>query len=486
MRSLRARLLVLWAMTLAASVAVGALLVDISGQTTHARVGQAEAVVARACDLIRERFSFYATDWHGPVNLDDAALRRDLTMLISVALARQPGVEGGLWQADAGSLAQAYPTAPGGVTSDPPDAERDRIRTLNEQVDHEEQSGSAHVTAGDQTLLLHACVVTGPIPQLTAWAMTRVVASATSDGLRLGLGTLLALMLGISGWLAWLLLSWSRRVAQVEAALAGHAAAAPPRLAPTGEPDLDRIVAALNQSGARLAEARARAEALAGRVAASERLAALGRVAAGVAHELRNPVGAMRLRAENALAVDDPARRATALRAVLEQLGRLDRLSDGLLAMTRPHAPRRRDTDLAAIVDACATMFSPRAEQAGVTLVATAEGRAALDPDLVRSALEPLVDNAIRHATRAVRLSGQVDGPIARFAVADDGPGVDPALLETLFDPFVTGRPEGTGLGLAIAREAAAAQGGRLWLDTTVTGARFVLELPEDLPSPPS
>ena len=485
MRSLRARLLALWARTLAASVAVGALLVDISGQTTDARVGQAEAVVARACDLIRDRFSFYATNWSGPVALDDAALRRDLTTLTSVALARQSGVEGGLWQADAGRLAYTYPTYPGGVKTDLSDAERERIQALNEQVGRDEQAGSARVTLDRQTLLLHACAVAGPIPQLTAWAMTRVSANTASDGLRLGLGTLFALMLGISGWLAWLLLLGARRVAQVEAALAGHSAAAP-HLAPTGEPDLDRIVAALNQAGARLTEARGRVEALTVRVAASERLAALGRVAAGVAHELRNPVGAMRLRAENALAVDDPARRMAALRAVLEQLGRLDRLSDGLLAMMRPRTPRRHDTDLATIVGACVAMFSPRAERAGVALAASGEGRAALDPDLVRSALEPLVDNANRHARGAVRVTGGIESSVVRFVVEDDGPGVDPALAETLFDPFVTGRPEGTGLGLAIARGAAAAHGGRLWLDTTATGARFVLEFQEAAPSPPS
>ena len=484
MRSLRARLLVLWAMTLAASVAVGALLVDISGQTTNARVGEGEAVVARACDLIRERFAFYAADWSGPANLDDPALRRDLGAVTSMALAHQASVEGGLWQADAGPLAYAYPTYPGGPKTDLPDAERERIRALNEQAERQEQPASARASSDRQTLLLHACLVSGPIPQLTAWAMTRVVANAASDGLRLGLGTLFALMLGISGWLAWLLLAWSRRVAQVEAALA-HL---PARLEPTGEPDLDRIVAALNQSGARLADARAEAEALAGRVAASERLAALGRVAAGVAHELRNPVGAMRLRTENALAVDDPVRRTSALRAVLEQLGRLDRLSDGLLAMTRARTPRPAPVDLGTVLAGCATTFAPRAEAAGVALTVRGEGKAALDPDLVRGVLDPLLDNAVRHCRTRVSVAGWVKGAVACFTVEDDGLGVDPALAHTLFDPFVTGRPDGTGLGLAIAREAAVAQGGRLWLDATAEGGRFVLELPlrELDPSPPS
>lgn len=113
------------------------------------------------------------------------------------------------------------------------------------------------------------------------------------------------------------MVSWSRRVGGLEAALAGHAGDAPPELARTGDPDLDRIVDALNRAGRRLDAARRRSEELAARVAASERLAALGRVAAGVAHEIRNPIAAMRLRAENALATGDEERQERALRAVL-------------------------------------------------------------------------------------------------------------------------------------------------------------------------
>ena len=76
------------------------------------------------------------------------------------------------------------------------------------------------------------------------------------------------------------------------------------------------------------------------RVAASERLAALGRVAAGIAHEIRNPIAAMRLKAENALAGDD-ARRRAALHTILGQIARLDRLIAELLAMTqRPRSGR--------------------------------------------------------------------------------------------------------------------------------------------------
>ncbi len=484
-RSLRSRLIVLWALSIAACVAAGALLVQISAQSAAAQTGRAEAVVARACDLIRGRFDYYATDWRGPAPpLDDAGLRRDLTAAVAIALSRQQGVEGGIWQTDAGPLAYAYPTYAGGNPKlDLPAAETGRIRSVNEQAASDEAAVARQWASATQTLLLYACPLNGPIPGLTAWTMTRVQAAAGAERLRLGLGVLLALVLGMSAWLAWLLLSWSRQVGRVEAALAGHAADTPPAVARTGEPDLDRIVEALNQAGVRLAAAQRQSKELAAQVAASERLAALGRVAAGVAHEVRNPIAAMRLRAENALAAGDEERRTRALQAILEQVARLDRLSGELLAMTQRRAPRPETTDLAGLLAACADDCRERALAAGVALRIEGGGEAKLDPVLVRRILDNLAANAIRHTPPRgeVTISAQRQGDWVRFLVKDTGPGVAPALRATLFEPFVTGHPDGTGLGLAIAREAAEAQGGRLALQSAGgcgQGACFLAELP--------
>ena len=115
-----------------------------------------------------------------------------------------------------------------------------------------------------------------------------------------GLGVLFATVLAAAAFLTPLTMNWSRHVAQIETALQTHDIAELPTLPATGERELDRIVTALNEAGQRLADARQRADQLARQIATGERLAAIGRVAAGVAHEIRNPIAAMRLKAENA------------------------------------------------------------------------------------------------------------------------------------------------------------------------------------------
>ncbi|MDC9762095.1 histidine kinase dimerization/phospho-acceptor domain-containing protein, partial [Proteus mirabilis] len=145
-----------------------------------------------------------------------------------------------------------------------------------------------------------------------------------------GLAVLALTIFGSAAWLARVLYVWSRKINQIETALddSRESAIDLPRLAQTGAPELDRLVDALNSTGERLSLERRRA-------AAAERLAALGRMSAGLAHEIRNPIAAMRLKAENALAVADGSRSEAALNAILQQVDRLDTLLRDLLEMTQ-------------------------------------------------------------------------------------------------------------------------------------------------------
>ncbi len=477
MRSLRARLLVVWALALACACAVGFLLVQLYGQSADAQLARAEAAAGRACERIGDSYAYYTTGWtpHLPV-AEDSSLRADLTTLVVLALAGTSGTDGGIYQSDSGtsaSLAYASPRH----AAEPEGEEHDRIAALNEAAAQSGQPEADRVGSGANTVLLHACPLHGPLPGATAWVSVRVAAIAGSSDLQAGVAVLLGLVLVLAGSLGWLGLTWGRHVRRIETALAAADGGELPPLTPTGEAELDRIVTALNTAGTRLAEAHRQSDALSARVAAAERLAALGRVAAGVAHEIRNPIAAMRLRAENALAGDD-ARRRSALDAILQQIFRLDHLIGELLTMTQRREPQPQQVDLTVFL---ATVSADH-RQDRVSLVVDAPPAlpAMLDPALLRRTLDALLDNAVRHTpdggTVTLRASRVRDA--VRIEVADTGPGIPENLRKTLFEPFVTGRADGTGLGLAIARELADAQGAHLTLERADGGAVFRLEVP--------
>jgi hypothetical protein len=310
----------------------------------------------------------------------------------------------------------------------------------------------------------------------------------TAPGFRpllLGLAVLFGLLVVMALWLGHTLLVWTRHVRNIETSLANAGPQDLPELTRTGERELDRIIDALNDAGKRLLASRREAEAMAERAARAERLAGLGRVAAGVAHEIRNPIAAAQLQGENALAGDD-VRRKEAIGDMLVQLGRLDGLVSELLAMTQRAEPHPVPLELAAFLSSCMARHATIASECGVRLrTRDVTGSARLDPAMIGRVLDNLLSNAIRHTPQdgAVTIAVERSGSRLSIIVEDSGAGVAPDLTCRLFEPFVTGRPDGTGLGLAIARELADAHGGRLVLRRpggvqSGQGALFALELP--------
>src|SRR5580698_3936530 len=122
MRSLRSRLVALWLMLAVSGMVTGALLIEFYRQSTSAQVGRAEEAVARSCRELTDRYQSFADGWRGR-NIDDA-LKQELAGVVQTALRRSAGIEGGIWQAGAGSLAYAFPTYEGtGPKTDLPAAE---------------------------------------------------------------------------------------------------------------------------------------------------------------------------------------------------------------------------------------------------------------------------------------------------------------------------------------------------------------------------
>lgn len=480
MHSLRSRLLALWIMLVVSGVATGYLLFESFQQTANARVARSEELVARACRDLADRYQFFVTGWHG--GLIDDQLKQQLAAVAQTALAGVPGVEGGIWQSDEGSLAYAFPTYEGtGPKTDLPAAELKTIREVNAEALSSGRTASIRQPGRSQVLIVHACPLRGPLPGITGWTMTRAF---TAEGpaynqLLAGLILLALTIFGSAAWLARVLYVWSRKIDLIETALDDrkNGLVDLPRLAPTGAPELDRLVDALNSTGERLSAERRRA-------AAAERLAALGRMSAGLAHEIRNPIAAMRLKAENALAVTDGSRSSAALNTILQQVDRLDGLLRDLLEMTQARDPKFAEVDLAAFLTRTVETHRDLAAARGVILTAgtgpTFAQLPKFDPSQMQRAMDNLIINALQNtpAGGTITVEAHRKKHMLLLRVADTGPGIAEEVRERLFEPFVTGRADGTGLGLAIVREIARHHHGDVRLVEAAGGAVFEIEVP--------
>jgi signal transduction histidine kinase len=480
MRSLRFRLLALWVMLVASGAATAFLLYESFRQSSNARLARSEESVARGCREIADRYQFFVSGWSG-APIDDR-LKQELGGVAQTALASTMGVEGGIWQSEEGSLAYAFPSYEGtGPKTDLPVAELNTIRQVNAEALRSGRPAVIRQTGRSQVLLVYACPLRGPLPGVTGWTMTRVF---TAEGpaynqLLAGLGVLALTILGSAIWLARILYAWSRKIALLERALGRREQHAVdlPALPRTGEQELDRLVDALNATGETLAKERARAT-------ASERLAAVGRLSAGLAHEIRNPIAAMRLKAENALAAADEGRKRAALEAILQQVARLDGLLRDLLDMTHGRAPAFADVELSSFLKRTIEPHQELAAAKGLTLTAGTKGSQCSLPRFDASQMQRALDNLILNAIQNTPPGGSVAidaakrGSALLLRVEDDGPGLPDAVRDGLFEPFVTARADGTGLGLAVTQEIARAHHGEARLAASARGAAFEIEVP--------
>lgn len=485
-RSIIGSFVVCWSAFVLASLVVSMLLLSLYRQTTTEQVRRASAAIAHGCDAIAGRYQFLVAGTNSPPSdLHGPDLTRGLTGAVQIAVRDLPGVEGGIWQTEQGSLAYAFPTYEGsGEKTDLPAAEESQIRDVAEASALDGVPFDRHRESRTQVLLLHACPLSGPIPHLSAWTMARVISASGRSYIEAmaGLGVLLVVVLGSAAWLGHLLLGWTHRVRRLEAAIGGGTDELP-RLEPTGQRDLDRIIDAINRAGGRLVDARQQADALARQVAESRRLATLGRVVAGVAHEIRNPIAAMRLKAESAMAAGfDVARKDQALRTIVGQIGRLEGLLRNLLSSVQRAKPILSPvSDMTAFLNERLDLFREQADSHGLAI--EVEGRpfaAAFDAARIGQAVDNMVLNAIQNTPPGGRIAVRAElcGEHVVLSVADSGHGVPEDVRAQLYEPFVTARPDGTGLGLAVVRDIAEAHGGTARAVHRADGTTFIVELP--------
>lgn len=231
-----------------------------------------------------------------------------------------------------------------------------------------------------------------------------------------------------------------------------------------------------------------------------DRIDAIERFAADVAHELKNPLTSLKSAVEMFSRTKDEADRASLMEIVRNDVKRIDRLISDISDASRLDAELSREhaqpVDIERLLDTIVEIYRFSNIPRGVRIVletrlpddAVVLGR----DERLGQVFRNLIDNAISFSADngTVTVTASASGMRARFTVDDEGPGIPPDNLETVFERFYTERPAGhgfgnnSGLGLSIARQIASGFGGRIWAenrhgaDGRMLGARFVVELP--------
>jgi signal transduction histidine kinase len=427
-RAIRHRLLTILLLGVLTSALTLAALVQLLSTTTKQRVERVHDGVVEEVDKIAKN----------PARVDEP-----YTTWI--------GMRGGTW------------TEARGPSFAPPPGWGEQI----ERAVHESETTGARAVVetamGDSTLVMAAAPAAGPAHELTAWAgfLVRPMPSLVAwQWIVMALAAATVLLVATT---AYAIVTVNRGAAALRSSLVSLA---DDLNAPVPRPKL-RELSDVADGIARLAEnlrrARSEEERLGRELSQQERLAALGRVVAGVAHEVRNPLASIKLRLDLAAAGGSlPAAAEKAIANASSEIMRLDRLVADLLVVAGRSTGPREASSLGALGRARAEALAPWSAERGVTVEVTGDASAPIHADSLARALDNLLRNAIeaspRGAAVTVRVSARADG--VSVCVEDRGRGVAAERVPELFEPFFTTKSDGTGLGLAISRAIARQHGG--------------------------
>jgi hypothetical protein len=247
---------------------------------------------------------------------------------------------------------------------------------------------------------------------------------------------------------------------------------------------------ALHRQMSKLQEAYRELREAQGKLVQSEKLAAIGEVAAHVAHEIRNPlvtIGGFARNIKRQLPEDHPCTRSIDI--IVDEVRRLEKILANVMDFSKPSAPWKRPTKINQVVRNTCVLVGDDFESRNITFVR----RLAPDLPLVMVDAEQIKQallNILKNAAESIGTDGQVtvstrleEGSVW-IDISDTGKGIPEDTIANLFDPFFTTRPDGTGLGLAVTRKIIVDHGGDIEVKSKLgIGTTFTITLPADVPA---
>jgi len=223
------------------------------------------------------------------------------------------------------------------------------------------------------------------------------------------------------------------------------------------------------------------------RLLRSERLAAIGSMAAHVAHEIRNPLVTIGGFARSIVRQTDPHTECHQSATIIaEEVARLEKILANVMDFTRPSFPKKVPAHINEIVRAACDFLKGQLEEKKIELELTLAGDLPvlmIDPDQMRQVLLNLIKNAMEslHSGGIIEIETAQQRDYVRISIKDNGPGIPAELLENMFNPFFTTKPDGTGLGLAVTRKIVEDHGGEIIVKSTAgEGSTFTVLLPKE------
>lgn len=217
----------------------------------------------------------------------------------------------------------------------------------------------------------------------------------------------------------------------------------------------------------------------------ADRLAAMGELTAGVAHEVRNPLGV--IRASVQLLEDarrDPSKIHEAAGVIKQEIDRLDKVIKALLDFGRPSNPTFVAVDIEDVLRDVVLFTNRFASQAEVKIVENLAGSLPVveaDPDQLKQVFLNLVTNAVQvmgEEGGTITITTRANGDFIEVTVGDTGPGIAPENISRVFDPFFSTRADGTGLGLTMVHRILDDHDGHIEVESGPTGTSFRVSLP--------